>query len=66
MVNEYDYVETLVAKGEIPAGTYGLVVSLYADGLACEVEVWDETRYPIDVVTYELDEIKVLQNLPES
>ena len=36
----------------------GVVVSVYSDGLACEVELWDEDDYPIDVVTFECSELK--------
>ena len=64
MIKEYDLVETLVDKEEgcnfYPRGTRGVVVSLYTSGPACEVEIWDETDYPIDVVTYEFDELKVI------
>ena len=58
MIEEYTKVKTLVAKEGFPAGTVGVVVSLYSDGLACEVEVWDDTDYPVDVVTYLLDEVE--------
>ncbi len=33
-----------------PAGSTGVVVSLYRSGPACEVEVWDEIGYPADTV----------------
>lgn len=61
MITEYTKVRTLVEKGKIPAGTIGIVVSLYTTGSACEVEVWGEDDYPVDVVTYlltELEEVK--------
>ena len=64
IMKEYMSVKTLVDKEGVPAGTIGVVVSVYATGPACEVEVWDEHRYPFDVVTYlfsELEEIE-LQN----
>ena len=32
-------------------GTVGVVVSVYSEGLQCEVEVWDADEYPGDVVT---------------
>lgn len=69
MIKENDRVVTLVDKkgfmetGIVPSGTIGVVVSLVADGKACEVEVWDETGYPMDVVTYENDELKVIPSV---
>ena len=60
MINENDRVKTLVCKEGFPAGTVGVVVSLYESGPACEVELWDEEDYPIDVVTYKLNEIEVI------
>ena len=62
MIKEYTKVKTLVAKGGFPAGTIGIVVSLYGDGTACEVELWDRNSYPIDVVTYTIDELEVENN----
>ena len=56
MIEEKTKVRSLVAKEGHPAGTVGVVVSLYSAGLACEVELWDETEYPVDVVTYLLSE----------
>ena len=58
MITENTRIKTLVDKGGYPAGTIGIVVSLYKSGSACEVEIWDETGYPIDVVTYLLSEIE--------
>ncbi len=58
MIEEYTKVKTLVAKEGFPAGTAGVAVSLYSTGPACEVEVWDDTNYPVDVVTYLLDEVE--------
>ncbi len=60
-VKEYDKVKTLVEKDGYPAGSFGVVVSLYSTGPACEVELWDERNYPIDVVTYLLDELEVIK-----
>lgn len=60
MITEYTRVRTLVSKKEYPAGTVGVVVSLYTSGPACEVEVWDETNYPVDVVTYLLSEVEAI------
>ena len=57
MIIEYSKVKTLVEKEGYPVGTTGIVVSLYTTGPACEVEIWDETGYPVDVVTYKLDEL---------
>lgn len=60
MIKEYDIIKTLVEKEGFPAGSKGIVVSLYSAGPACEVEVWDETDYPIDVVTYLFSELVVI------
>jgi len=60
MIEENIKVRTLVEKEGFPIGTVGIVVSLYSNGPACEVELWDNENYPIDVVTYlftELEEI---------
>ena len=58
MIKENDRVKTLIEKEGYPAGTIGVVVSLYSSGPACEVELWDEDNYPVDVITYELSEIE--------
>ncbi|MBQ7579999.1 MAG: hypothetical protein IJU39_01680 [Clostridia bacterium] len=58
MISENTKVKTLVAKEGYPVGTIGIVVSLYTSGPACEVELWDETDYPVDVVTYLLCEVE--------
>lgn len=62
MLNEYAKVKTLVEKHGFPAGTIGIVVSLYGSGQACEVELWDSNSCPIDVVTYTCDELEVVNN----
>ncbi|MBE6109216.1 MAG: hypothetical protein E7194_02230 [Erysipelotrichaceae bacterium] len=58
MITENTKVRTLVTKEGYPEGTIGVVVSLYSSGEACEVELWDETECPVDVVTYLLCEIE--------
>ena len=58
MITENTKVRTLVAKEGYPEGTIGAVVSLYSSGPACEVELWDETDYPVNVVTYLLCELE--------
>lgn len=58
MIKENDRVKTLIEKDGYPAGTIGVVVSLYSSGPACEVELWDEDDYPVDVITFELAEIE--------
>ena len=58
MITENAKVKTLVEKDGFPAGTLGIVVSLYSTGPACEVELWDEEEYPVDVVTFLLDELE--------
>lgn len=60
MINENMRVKTLVEKEGYPIGTIGVVVSVYASGSACEVEVWDEDEYPIDVITYLFSELEEL------
>lgn len=65
MIKENDRVVTMVdkktRKGIIyPAGTIGVVVDVYADGMAGAIELWDDTGYPIDVVTYESNEVKII------
>ena len=57
MIKEYSKVKTLVPKEDYPAGTIGIVVSVYSSGSACEVELWDEHEYPVDVVTYTFNEL---------
>ena len=61
MIKEYAKVKTLVRKEDIPAGSIGIVVSIYSTGPACEVEIWDENENPIDVVTYLLSEIEEIE-----
>lgn len=60
MINENMRVKTLVEKEGYSIGTIGVVVSIYASGSACEVEVWDEDEYPIDVITYLFSELEEL------
>lgn len=60
MVKVNDRVKTLVEKNSFPAGTLGVVVSLYGEGPGCEVELWDENEYPVDVVTYNSNELEVV------
>lgn len=64
MIKEYDRVKTLVDKTEFgrfyPKGTIGVVVDICPNGKACSIEIWDETKYPIDVTTYEMNEIEVI------
>ena len=62
MIKEYTKVKTLVEKDGYPAGTIGIVVSLYGSGPTCEVELWDSDSCPIDVVTYVFDELEVVNN----
>lgn len=61
MINENSMVRTLIAKEGFPAGTIGVVVSLYESGPACEIELWDEDDYPIDVVTFLLSELELAE-----
>lgn len=61
MIKENDRVKTLVEKEGFPVGTMGVVVSVYSEGPQCEVEVWDADEYPVDVVTYSVDEIESVE-----
>ena len=60
MIEEYARVKTLVEKEAFPAGSIGVVVSIYGDGPGCEVEIWDEDNYPLDVITFDMSELEVL------
>ena len=60
MITENTKVRTLAAKEGYPEGIVGVVVSLYSSGEACEVELWDETECPMDVVTYLLSESELV------
>ena len=42
MITEYTKVRTLVSKEGYPAGTIGVVVSVYTTGPACEVLQYGE------------------------
>ena len=59
MIDEYSKVKTLVEREGYPAGTIGIVVSLYSTGPASEVEIQNENGEPVDVVTYKLDELEL-------
>lgn len=65
MITEYTKVRTLVSKEGYPAGTIGVVVSVYTTGPACEVELWDEKECPVNVVTYLLSEVEAIQDNQE-
>ena len=58
MIQENTKVRTLVEKEGFQSGTIGVVVSLYKSGPACEVEMWDDQEYPVDVVTFLLSELE--------
>ena len=62
-LQEQDSVITLVDKGKFPAGTFGIIVSVYSDGEACEVELWED-GYPVDVVTYLISELRDWLSVP--
>ena len=61
MITENAKVKTLDEKDWFPAGTIGVVVSLYSTGPACEVELWDDDEYPMDVVTFLPDELELTE-----
>ena len=58
ILEKYDKVKTLVEKEGFPARTIGIIVSFYANSDVCEVELWDEENYPIDVVTFNINELE--------
>jgi hypothetical protein len=61
MIKEYTKVKTLVEKDSFPAGSIGVVVSIYEDGPGCEVEIWDKNNYPADVVTFDMSELQEIE-----
>lgn len=60
MIKEYDLVKTLVEKCGYPKGTKGVIVGIYKREKACNVELWDKTNYPMDVITYTTNEIEII------
>ena len=60
MIKEYDRVKTLVPKDGYPAGMIGVAVDIHEAMGGCEVEIWDETDYPMDVVAFAFDELVVI------
>ena len=63
VLKEYDLVRTLVAKEGFPIGTIGVIVSQYGDSPAYEVELWDKTSYPIDVIMYLSSEVELVEDI---
>lgn len=57
---ENSRIKTLVEREDFPEGTIGVVVSIYGEGPGCEVELWDKDNYPIDVITYNFNELEKL------
>lgn len=64
-IQERDIVRTLVDKEWVLKGSRGVVVLIYSGHPVCEVEIWDETNYPIDVITYKFDELEVVERTNE-
>ena len=64
-IQERDIVRTLVDKEWVLKGSRGVVVLIYSGYPVCEVEIWDETNYPIDVITYKFDELEVVEHTNE-
>ena len=58
-MKEYDLVRTLVDKEGFKKGSKGIVVAFYLDGKGVNVEIQDDNNHPIDVATYEIDEIEL-------
>lgn len=63
---ERDIVKTLVDKKGFPKGSKGVVVYVYIGGPECEVEIWNESNYPVDVVTYAFNELEVVKRTEEA
>ncbi len=57
---ERDIVKTLVEKDGHPMGSKGVVIYLYIGHPECEVEIWNENNYPVDVVCYNFDELELV------
>ena len=64
-IQERDIVRTLVDREGFLKGSKGVVVSIYFGYPVCEVEIWDKTNYPIDVITYKFDELEVIEHTNE-
>lgn len=64
-IQERDIVRILVDKEWFLKGSRGVVVLIYSGYPVCEVEIWDETNYPIDVITYKFDELEVVERTNE-
>lgn len=47
-----------------PAGSIGAVAEVYLDHPVpgCDVEIWDDLNYTVDVATYSFDEVEVLSD----
>ena len=60
MITENTRVKTMVEKDGFPSGSIGVVVSIYGSGSGCEVEIWDDDGYPVDVVTFSMNELQPL------
>lgn len=60
-IKEGSRIITKVKKGGVPASTNGVLVYIYPNTNLCEVEIWDSNGAPVDVVLYNLDEIKLLK-----
>ncbi len=63
---ERDIVKTLVERDGFPIGSKGVVVYVYEEGPACEVEIWNEKNYPVDVVFYYFNELELVKRTKES
>lgn len=60
-IKEGSRIITKVKKGGVPAFTKGVLVYIYLGTNLCEVEIWDKNGVPVDVVLYNIDEIKLLK-----
>lgn len=59
-IKEGSRIITKVKKGGVPASTNGVLVYIYPDTNLCEVEIWDSNGVAVDVVLYNIDEIRPL------
>lgn len=55
---EYDKVRTLIEKDGYLPSTIGIIVNFYPDSEYCEVELQEADGYPVDVVTYKINELE--------
>ncbi|MBQ7994859.1 MAG: hypothetical protein IJ247_01415 [Bacilli bacterium] len=69
MIKQYGLVQTLINKGNAPAGTYGVVVEIFSPPSEINgeyyVELWDQYNYPFDDGIYRENELRALTTQEE-